>query len=584
MEIKSVTIKNIRGFQNTRIELDMIPNKPSIIVAPNGSGKTSFAVAFNSVKPRSFIVDNEEIYSNNDTFIPELIVETDTRTYNVNPNFNELTREFSVYVINNQNKVKTITNNIGGRPVATSRMHVPPIILVKNFPEEVVINNTFKIDNNLNHFARGIIPSIDSLLNNNIFLNSLDISVIRPLVRPMRLINEFISRLQTYEGTKTEVWERIRRDDIQTLQQIGMVSNIAGQCQAFVQNQDIVCVYLVSIQLIALYLKQQELFKAKINRANYLIERKSYKDLFSSLKTTWKNIKPKEVNHDLVIEINDSNKLSNGERDIIVFLAMLQQAKNTLVKPNNILIIDEIFDYLDDANLVAAQYYITGFIDEIKAKGYNIFPIILSHLNPNYFKTFAFRDLKVYYLNRHRPMYSSKMEKLLLRRSELMKEDKQNGTTKDLISKYMLHFYNDYSFDMGETFNNKPELNPWKDINVFKNYCKSETNKYINNTAYDSIAVCIWLRECIEKYIYDNLPADKKNELFIKHGTKKKIEFAEESGVSCHEIFSLLGLIYNDNLHTDNKSNIDSRETLYSRLENNTIRSMIRFVTDKYPA
>ena len=109
MEIKSVTIKNIRGFQNTRIELDMIPNKPSIIVAPNGSGKTSFAVAFNSVKPRSFIVDNEEIYSNNDTFIPELIVETDTRTYNVNPNLNELTREFSVYVINNQNKVKTIT-------------------------------------------------------------------------------------------------------------------------------------------------------------------------------------------------------------------------------------------------------------------------------------------------------------------------------------------------------------------------------------------------------------------------------------------------------------------------------------------
>lgn len=43
-------------------------------------------------------------------------------------------------------------------------------------------------------------------------------------------------------------------------------------------------------------------------------------------------------------------------------------------------------------------------------------------------------------------------------------------------------------------------------------------------------------------------------------------------------IFSLLGLIYNDNLHVENKSKIDCRETLYSRLENDTIREMIRNV------
>ena len=43
-------------------------------------------------------------------------------------------------------------------------------------------------------------------------------------------------------------------------------------------------------------------------------------------------------------------------------------------------------------------------------------------------------------------------------------------------------------------------------------------------------------------------------------------------------IFSLLGLIYNDNLHIENKSKVDCRETLYSRLENDTIREMIRSV------
>ena len=102
-----------------------------------------------------------------------------------------------------------------------------------------------------------------------------------------------------------------------------------------------------------------------------------------------------------------------------MFLAMLQQARNSLTKPNNILIIDEIFDYLDDANLIAAQYYLTEFINEIKTKKYNIFPIILSHLNPYYFKSYAFKDMKVYYLNPHKPMYSSKMEKLLAIRADL---------------------------------------------------------------------------------------------------------------------------------------------------------------------
>ena len=584
MKIKSVTIKNIRGFQNTTIQLDMIPNKPSMLVAPNGSGKTSFAVAFSSVRPRSFNVDEDEIFSNNNTFTPELIVETDDKTYTVNPTTNELTRDFAVFVINNQNKVKTITNNIAGHQVATSRMHVPPIVLVKNIPADVVLNNPFIENYNLNGFVKGTIPSIDSLLNNNQFMNNLDVSVIRNLRRPLKQVDDFIIRLQSYEGNKADVWDRILREDIPILSQIEMVQKTADQCSQYISNPNDIRCYLAAVQIIKLYLNNEDIFKSKIARAQYIIEKRSYKTLFASLINTWKDIKPKEVDNSLIIEINDSNKLSNGERDIIVILAMLQQAKNALTKTNNILVIDEVFDYLDDANLIAAQYYITNFISDVKNRGHNIFPIILSHINPNYFKSYTFRDLKVYYLNNHKPMYSSRMEKLLLRRSELMKQDRENNTTNDLISKYMLHFHNDYSIDMGDTFNHKAELNPWKNITVFKNYCKDETEKYINQNDYDSIAVCVWLRECIEKYLYDNLPEDKKEQYLNEHGTTNKILFAEELGIFGPETFNLLGLIYNDYLHTDNKSKIDSRETLYSRLENNTIREMIKNVVKQFHA
>ena len=79
---------------------------------------------------------------------------------------------------------------------------------------------------------------------------------------------------------------------------------------------------------------------------------------------------------------------------------MLFKAREKLTKPSNILIIDEVFDYLDDANLVAVQYYITKFIDEMKQEGKKIYPLILTHLDPSYFRTFAFKDLKIYYLNK----------------------------------------------------------------------------------------------------------------------------------------------------------------------------------------
>ena len=42
MNIKSIQIKNVRGLQDHTVELgQMYPNKPSLMVAPNGSGKST---------------------------------------------------------------------------------------------------------------------------------------------------------------------------------------------------------------------------------------------------------------------------------------------------------------------------------------------------------------------------------------------------------------------------------------------------------------------------------------------------------------------------------------------------------------
>jgi len=585
MIIKSITIKNVRGFENRTIQLDMIPDKPSMIVAPNGSGKSSIAIAFKSLKPRTLNVDKDDKYQNNDSLSAELVVETDTETLVANSSTNMIKDKIAVFVINNQNQPKTITKKIGGTRVSTSKMQVPQIVLIDNIPQNEVLNNSFIDDNNLKTLTLGTIPNINELINDNKFLTGFDFSSIRPLSRLIKPINDFINRLRSDTGRKADIWNRIQHDDIPKLIRLEMVNKLMNYYKSFTNECNDAIALLAAIQIIQLYLNKQTSFDKKIKYAKYIIERDNYKVLFANLKKTWKNILPKEDSGKFVIEINDTTKLSNGERDIIVFLAMLQQANNTLQKDNNILIIDEIFDYLDDANLIAAQYYITNFIKSLKDNGKHIFPIILSHLSPSYFKSFAFKDLKVYYLDNHTPMYSSKMEKLLNKRAELEQYDKQHLTFTDLISKYMLHYHYDYSVDMSPAFGTVSELYPWKHVSDFKKYCSDETNKYLDGNNYDSVAICVCLREHIEKYIYDKLPTDELKKKLVDeiHGTKDKIAFAEGNGIECPEIFSLLGLIYNEYLHTkNNKSLIDSRETLYSRLSNNTIREMIRVIINNY--
>jgi len=52
MNIKEIELTNIKGIQNKLFSLNLIPNKPNIFVAPNGFGKSSIGIGFNSLKPK----------------------------------------------------------------------------------------------------------------------------------------------------------------------------------------------------------------------------------------------------------------------------------------------------------------------------------------------------------------------------------------------------------------------------------------------------------------------------------------------------------------------------------------------------
>lgn len=248
---------------------------------------------------------------------------------------------------------------------------------------------------------------------------------------------------------------------------------------------------------------------------------------------------------------------------------MLFKAREKLTKSSNILIIDEVFDYLDDANLVAVQYYITKFIDEMKQEGKNIYPLILTHLNPSYFTTFAFKDLKIYYLNQQQAQTSIHFEKLLKCRNE--------DSIKGDVSKYLLHYHTE-EINKRDDFRNLGLKETWGKGNNFKNYINEEVRKYLNdNEDYDPFAVCCAVRVKIEENVYNWLNKEEDKVLFLgTHKTREKLDFAESKGVSSPEIYYLLGIIYNDGMHW--KNNYDNVTPIVTKLTNLTIKQMIKEV------
>lgn len=584
MQIKSIQIKNVRGIQNKTIPLDMLPNKPSILVAPNGSGKSSFAFAFQWLNRFRLKLEMDDAYEGNVNNKPQLIITTDepdNNTYIADENVNNVSKKFGIFVINNCLKASS-PGQKNGVLMGKAKITIPDIKLLGEKPNDVNLIDDFDEVYDTADLPQGFLPLINVLVNNNRFMASCDLDKLKIKVRQAKVINDQLEQIKTYTGTVADRQLKVESINKAVLEEIPAIRYAKNLLKSFCVNNSDTKLLLKAIRLVTLAYRKKQDFKSRIDIANYKINEDSTRKLFDALKKTWKDIKPHRDHGKLILRIGDAQRISNGERDILILLGMLQKAKNSFTKRDNILVIDEVFDYLDDANLVAAQHYVNTFIKDLKDEGKNIYPIILSHINPIYFRTFAFRDMKVYYLNPLQyPNASDNMMKVVRKRDELERQDKDKA---DLISKYMLHYHPDYSRSMEDVIGmNDPN---WNDIPTFKAYCLRQTEECLKGKRYDSLAVCVALREMIEKYCYQKLETENQKKKFLddSFGTENKINYVETFNIVLPETFSLLGLIYNDPLHPNNKNKIDLRQTLYSRLENNTIKGMISEIKKLYEA
>lgn len=576
MTIKVIEIENIKGIKKKSFSLDILPNRPSILVAPNGFGKSSFANAFNSLQENGLVLNNRSLHQNDSTNQPRLFIKyqrADNAILDLEANVsrNTIKDEFDCFVINNQIGAKGTGKNYG------SEVTINPVVLINSIPERAKFDYSLKRQKESFGLNGKVLQNIKYLFEHLKLIESID-SNYAILDRALenetqQQINRFITELNNQSGNSSVLIGWIESNKIHELSRIDCLIQLVGILEESGLSFDLKAEYfLAAIQIITMYKDGRASFEKACKYKIYEFYKKSYRSTLESFNSTWKDIYIKESKGKLVVEFPSFYHISNGERDILTFVSLLHQAKTNLKKKNSILIIDEIFDYLDDSSLIAVQYHVTQFIEEYKLNGRRIYPLILTHLDPNYFRNFTFSKQKVYYLNK----YDFNTNKSLV---ELI-ENRDNPLIKEDVSKYLFHYHTS-CINKRQEFKQLSLKETWGEGHNFDNFLNKEVLRYFNEAdSYDPLVVCCAVRKKIEKLVYEEIISPDDKEKFLEaHKTREKLEFAESIGVTIPEAYYLLGIVYNDALHW--RKNQDKKSSIAAKLENSTIKYLIKDILER---
>lgn len=138
MTIKKITIDNVKGISHQEFELDIIPNKPSLLVAPNGFGKSSFASAFSSLNSARLNLTPEFLHCGSDANRPRLslTVEVDgvTEVLEADDASNTISRRFDIHVLSNRLKAKATKRNMGRFTSVSAALEIDSLVLIERIP------------------------------------------------------------------------------------------------------------------------------------------------------------------------------------------------------------------------------------------------------------------------------------------------------------------------------------------------------------------------------------------------------------------------------------------------------------------
>ena len=581
MKIKNIRIKNVRGISDWTLTDSITRNKPHLLVAPNGFGKTSVAKAFKSATDHTSLkINDADRYLHDESKKAHLSFDYDdgnsTNNYYVNESVgsNEIRKNFDILVISDLRVVKAHAKNMGKFSAAKGKLIIPSIEIC---PVVRKPNNPYKITEIKASFGK-----------QGRMLKNLEQDVFNLESFALRAgeLQNYLSRLKM-----KRLWSRLEsiqvtinsfQGDEKSLNQV-----ISGESTKLSENNPDYAsalkfieettdlkksdAFLTIWQLTELSRRYSSEFQNYLNWIHYDCLKKSIKNGASDLSKAWKKISVKETKGKLVLNMPEPDFISNGQIDVLVLFSLLHIARYRLQKNRAIIVVDEVFDYLDDANLTVAQYYLTQLIDEFKKNGKELYLLILTHLNPAFFQNYTFSNQKIIYLDERTAQKPVKaMKKLIGARDK----DHTPKNLKDKIAKYLVHYHAaevDFSHELNDI---KDCRSSWGRPGKFHEFLEEEFYKFKDGDDCDPLAICAITRRSIEHLAYRQISEHQgSDEFFEVHKTAPKLKWASKQGAKIPEFHFLLRIIFDDGLHwSESRNNLIP---IISKLCNPIIRTLI---------
>jgi hypothetical protein len=575
LNITAIEVTHVKGIANQKFNWRLMPNKPNLLVAPNGVGKSSLAVAFGSMNSQRMVLGKNDYYQCDDSNAPELILTVENGSQNAielraDNSSNEIRASFDVTVINSRLTPKGKRGYMGG---VSANLEIAPIDICK-IPEKTSFSYQCTGQREIFGTNGKVVPNLTSLLKNTSILKALNACDFKKTQgqRVQGSITEIVAQINQENGSTESIRQWIARNQLVQLKKISHLNTLALKLEEVEDVNSEVEAFLAAIQIVALYSQDSNSFDRAVSWLQYTSIKGFYEELlegFCSSDWQWAELREDNTTEKLSVNFPQAHQISNGQRDILTLVIQMHKALYDNRKKPLILIIDEVFDYLDDANLVAFQYYVTNLIEKYKEREQILYPLILTHLDPGVFFDFCFNKHKIH-IHYLCPYESGKVGGTLK-----LLELREKVGHQDLLEMYWFHYHPEqYTIETNSWHRDIPDA--WKNSSKFYEYIDNELVNYLQSSAYDPVAVCFAIRISIERQVHDLLDNEDKTEFIKTNTTRSKLDFASSKQVDVSETFFLLGLIYNTNLHW--KQGRDYETPLITKLNHPTIRALVQNV------
>lgn len=591
--IKNITIQNIKGYGNPPVTLDveLKTNRVNILFAPNGTGKSSLAAAFSSLKRGSLSVDKELKFHKDENLSSSLSLELNDVLYTADNTKNEISPVLSCWVIKSGIDSEATLHNMGNFASATSYIDITDVELCK---VAKLASTGYSINAIKRNFGKNkkILQNMGVEMESPKFLHKLkpiytQLDVFLSANSRRALIEDVLQKINNLRGNEQEVLAKIDEDWLSDIKNDPRYQIITQQLAFLYPNDSSCTLFLRFFQLIYHWNDNKTKIKAAVAYWEYIDFKNQIDKELKLLDTTWKNIHTEEIKDKLVVRFPHADEISNGQRDLLTFIVNIIKFK-AKIRPTHkyLLLIDEVFDYLDDANMIAAQYYLTELL---KQSNNNLYLCILSHLNPYTFRSYVFSEKRInpQYLKATVPTATFKMLAFIAFRETMNQEGKGGDANKLQLYHNLSHdlfHYNpivkDYSTDIAtyKTGHNLDES--WGKTNVLHQMMIDEVNKYLSDAAqYDPYAVAMALRLRVEKLMYDRLPNQVQKTQFIEQKmTKNKFAYCEENGIDVPDVYNIISAIHNeaDHVKINHLTNTYVEKPMVYKLQHVAIKGILK--------